>query len=205
LREDRFIRALLSWALALTLMIGAAAPAQAAVSDRLFAAAFSTPDKAAALAIVNASLAEIDHALARAPRDRDMRFQQGIALGYHAKLTRSVAEAKRARDVFTQLIAEKPNDPEPLVALASWHIETVADVGGLIGGTLLGAKRAEGLALMDRALKNSGGRALIYGFSALLNARAKPKDLLRTRQLAEAAQKMAAPTVLDREIQHRAA
>ena len=192
-------------ATAFLLSIAMPLSAQAAVGDRLMAAAFSTGSKDAALAVVNASLAEIAAALKRDPADRDLRLQQAIGLGYRAKLTRSIGDAKAARDQFTALAREDPNDPQPLIALASWHIETVADVGGLVAGALLGAKREDGLGYMLRAVRAGGGRALFTGFAALLNARARPSDVADTRKLAEAAAKGAAPTPLDREMQKRAA
>lgn len=175
------------------------------MDDRLTAAAFSNGTKDAALGVINASLAEIAAALKRAPADREMRLQQAIALGYRAKLNRSVGDAKAARDQFMVLAREQPNDPQPLIALASWHIETVADVGALVGSALLGAKRDAGLGFMVRAVRAGGSRALFTGFAALLNARARPGDIAGTRKLVDAAMKGEAPTALDRELQRRAA
>ncbi|MFW2830637.1 hypothetical protein [Sphingomonas sp. ID0503] len=192
--------------LAFLALLAITAPAVAASpGDRLTQAALSVPDKKAAEAIVESSLAEIDAVLRADPKNWDMRLQRGIGLGYRAKLTRSIGDAKAARDIFTQLVRERPNDPQGLIALASWHIETVADVGALIGSAVLGAKREAGLGFLTRAVKASGDQALVTGFAALLHARALPKDVAATRALVEAAMKDQVNIPLDREMQKRAA
>ena len=106
--------------------------------------------------------------VARNPRDREAIFERAMATGYYAKLTRGAADAKSARKQFETLIAANPNDCEPLLALAGFSISrSVHSLGGFLAAAL-GAKKATGLAALDRAVKVGGNRPLVTGFAALL-------------------------------------
>ncbi len=80
------------FAIALTgLGLAFASPAVAVTPrDLLVQAAFLTPDKQAAIAKLNQVTAQT-----AAGSDADSQLQHAAAIGYHAKLTRSAAEAKQ--------------------------------------------------------------------------------------------------------------
>ena len=82
-----------------------AAPAASAASPRatLVTAAFQTGGKTQALALVNQAIQSLDATLAKEPGNRDAQLQQGIAYGYRGKLTRSLGDARRGRDLLTTL------------------------------------------------------------------------------------------------------
>ena len=99
-----------------------AAPAWASPRDTLLQAAFGPSDKAHALALVQGARAEAAAELVRNPQNGEAALQQAMATGYAAKLARGTQDAKSARLQFEQLVARNPRDPEPLLALAGWHL-----------------------------------------------------------------------------------
>jgi hypothetical protein len=180
------------WAAALV-----AAPVAAATPrEVLTQASFATTDKAQALALVRQALTATEGELRADPRDREAALQRGVALGYRARLTRSPADAKAARQIFEGLAASAPRDPEAQLAVATWHLDTVES--GFVAATLLKANKETGLAALDRAVALSGGRAFLPGFAALLRIRLNPRDVPVSRQLAERAVAGSAATGLDR-------
>lgn len=192
--------------LLLCLFLALAGPAAAATPrETLVAAAFSTPDKAQAIAkVANAERAAAAQ-LARAPGDREAMLQRAIAIGYRAQLTRTLSDAKTAKKMFEGLVAAEPADPEALMALAGWHLEAVADVGGMLAGAVLGARKATGLATLDRAVAAGRNRhALFPAYAGLIRMRLSPRDLAAARPLLEAAVAAPAPTPLDRIMQRNA-
>lgn len=190
----------------LPLLLLAAMPAFAATPrETLVNAAFVATDKDAAVAQVSQAEEIAVAQLGREPNDREAALQRALAIGYRAQLKRALGDAKTARKLFEALATAAPNDPEVLLALAGWHLEAIADVGGMLAGTMLGAKRATGLAYLDRAVAaNRDRQAFIYAYAALIRIRLMPNDLLRSRQLAEAAAAAAAPTPLDKIMQRSA-
>ena len=181
-----------------------AAPAMAATPrDILTNAAFGARDKAGALAQVAQAEAAANAVLARSPNDREAQLTKAMSIGYRAKLTKSRADAVDARDRFKALAASNPRDPEAQAMIGGWNVDAVAALGGFVAGTVLGAKKATGLAALDRSVALGGNRALFPGLSALLRLTLDGSDP-KARALAEAAVKGAAPTPLDRMIQRSA-
>ncbi len=175
-----------------------AAPAVASPRDTLLQAAFGPSDKVQALALVQSARAEATAALARDPQNGEAALQQAMATGYSAKLARRAADAKSARAQFEQLVARNPRDPEPLLALAGWHLETVHTLGGFLAGTALGAKKALGYAALDRAVVLDGQSPLASGFAALLRILVDPGDIVAARRNAESAAASQATTPAER-------
>lgn len=191
--------------LAALCLCAAAAPLLAATPRQILVdAAFQARGKDAALV----QLAEADRGAARLladnAGDRDASLVRAMALGYKAKLTRSRGEALAARAAFEKLAASDPRDPEATAAVGTWHLDCVADLGGFVAGMAIGAKKATGYAMMDRAVTLGGNRALYAGLGGLLRLALDPQDA-RGRALAEKASKAATPTPLDRIMQRHAA
>ncbi len=114
--------------------------------------------------------------LARQPNDREAQLQQAIAVGYRAKLKKGFGDAKEARRLMEALIAVDPGNAEAHAALAGWHFDAVAQLGGFVARTVLGAKKSEGVAQMDAALRLGGNRALFPGMAALMRIQADRDD-----------------------------
>src|SRR4051812_14046584 len=81
-------------------LAGAAPGVSATPRELLTQAAFQTSDKAGALALVNQALAAAQAQLAANPHDREAQMQRGVGIGDRARLTRSPADAKMARQIF---------------------------------------------------------------------------------------------------------
>lgn len=171
----------------------------------LINAAFVTRDKHQALAQVDEALKAAQAILARQPDDREAQLQQAIAIGYRAKLKKAFGDAKEARRLMEALIAVDPDNAEAHAALAGWHFDAVAQLGGFVARTVLGAKKSEGVAQMDAALRLGGNRALFPGMAALMRIQADRDDLPVARTLAMQASTAAAPTPIDRVVQRAAA
>lgn len=185
-------------ALSIAGALAAAAPVMASPRDTLLVAAFGPSDKARALELVRGARAEAAAQVARNPADGEAALQLAMATGYDAKLARGATDAKSARRQFETLVARHPRDPEPLLALAGWHLETVHTLGGFLAGTALGARKSLGLAALDRAVALGGPRPLATGFAALLRIMTDPADVATARRYAEAAAAAPATTPADR-------
>jgi hypothetical protein len=182
-----------------------AAPAMAATPREILTqAAFTAPTRPAALAQVDAALAGANAILARTPGDAEARLQQAIAIGYRAKLKKGLADAKEARRLMEALVAADPRNAEAHAALAGWHMDAVAQLGGFMARTMLGAKRETGLAELDKALRLGGNRALFPAMAALTRIQTDKGDVATARALAQAASTAATPTPLDRVMQRAA-
>ncbi|WP_371128182.1 hypothetical protein [Sphingomonas sp. YR710] len=182
-----------------------AAPALASTPRQILTeAAFQARDQPTALAQVAQSEAAANAILARIPNDREASVVRAMAIGYRAKLTRNRADALAARKLFTALVAADPRDPEAEAAIGAWHLDSVAALGGLVAGMVLGADKADGTAAMDRAVGLGGGRAMFPGLAALLRLALDPDDA-RARALAEEASRGSTVYPLDRLMQRSAA
>jgi hypothetical protein len=180
-------------------------PAAAATPrETLTQAAFAARDKPAALARIAEAEAAVNAVLARQPRDREANLLAAMAIGYRAKLNKGRSEAVEAGRRFAALAAANPADPEAQAALGAWHLDAVTTLGGMMAGVALGAKKAAGLAAMDRAVALGGSRAMFPGLSALMRLALDPADP-KAVPLAEAAAKGTTPTALDGIMQRAAA
>jgi hypothetical protein len=182
-----------------------AAPALAATPrETLAQAAFAVRDKPTALARIGQAEAAVNGVLARTPRDREANLLAAMAIGYRAKLNKSRSEAVEAGRRFAALAAADPRDAEAQAALGAWHLDAVTALGGMMAGVALGAKKATGLAAMDRAVALGGNRAMFAGLSALMRLALDPADA-KAPALAAAASRGATPTPLDQIMQRAAA
>ncbi|RVT95151.1 hypothetical protein EOD43_11290 [Sphingomonas crocodyli] len=182
-----------------------AAPVRAETPrELLLDAAFDTHDKANALKRIDQAQGAATAQLARTPADRDARLSMAMAVGYRAKLTRSRGEAMSAKRLFDGLAATDPRDPEAAAAVGCWHLDSVIELGGMIAGMALGAKKATGLAAMDRAVALGGGRAMFPGLAGLLRIAIDPADA-RGRALIDMTTRAQTPEKVDKLFQRSAA
>ena len=163
----------------------------------LVTAAFETSGKARALALVNSAIGTLNATLAKNAGDRDAQLQQGIAYGYRGKLTSSIGDARKARDLLTKFVQSHPSDPEGQVALGGWHLTVLSSVGSLVGGTL-GASKSKGIAALDRAVKLGGNRAFFPAYAGLSRIALSSSEAAAAKALLEKADGGAAPSEVDR-------
>lgn len=187
-------------ALGLAVSLAAALPGLAAAAatprEMLATAALQATSRDQAMGLVNQALSATQAELAANPADKEAQIQHAVAVGDHAKLTRSPGEAKQARALFEQFAAANPRDPEAQFAIACWHLDTLA--AGFMATTVLGARKDVAFGALNRAVALSNGRPFITGFAALLRIRYDPADVATARGLAEEAAAAPAPTPIDR-------
>jgi hypothetical protein len=191
---------------AIVAMATPGSPAAAATPrDFLISAAFATRDKAVALARINAGLRAADLLLAHDPGDREARLQRAVAISYRGKLTRNRADLVAAHQAFEGLVAAQPRDAEAQMALAGWNLGAVVELGPFMARAALGARKATGLQALDRSVALGAGRPLFPAFASLARIQLDPDDVVRSRQLAEAAVQAIAASPIDRIMQRQAA
>jgi len=171
---------------ALTIQAEAATP-----RELLIQAAFLTTDKQIAIAKLDQAAA-----MTAAAGDTESLLLHATAIGYHGKLTRSPSEAKQSRAMFERIAAGNPRDPEAQLMLGGWHLDAIEE--GFLAASFLGAKKAVGLAGIDRAAMLGGDRAFFKAFAAMMRIRLDHKDVATATTLALAASAAATPTALDR-------
>jgi hypothetical protein len=201
------MRSFASGVAAITLVCSIAAPAAANASsprDLLLRAAFVARDKSQALGFIGDALADTKTALAANANDREAKLQQALAIGYRGQLTRSLADAKAAHAALESLTAADPRNPETETALAGWHLTAVGDLGGFLARTVLGANKAAGLAMLDKAVALGGNRAFFPAYAALIRIRVDSGDTATSLALAQRAAAAATPSPLDRVMQSAA-
>jgi hypothetical protein len=186
---------------------GVASPVRAAASPRelLVSAAFGTRDKAVALARIDLALKGAEAILARQPKDHEARLQRAMALSYRGKLTRNRADLVAARQGFESLVASRPGDAEPLMALAGWNLGAIIELGPLMARAGLGARKAPGIQQLDRAVALGAGRPLFTAFASFTRIQLDPNDIVESRRLAELAIAAIATTQIDKIMQRQAA
>lgn len=169
-----------------------AVEARAALVD----AAFVIKDKTSALARLDRARLEAEAMLADHPANLDAKLQRAIAIGYRGKLSRSPADAKTARRMMEEVAAAAPASADADVALAGWHLEAILDAGSFIARTMLGARKADGVAALERAVTHGDDRPLYCGYGAILLTRIG--DTTRAIELAKMAVRVPARDALDR-------
>ncbi len=150
-------------------------------------AAYLTPSKAAARALLLRSDSLLRAALAKSPNDPDVVLHLAITTGYLAKLDRAPALAKQARQGMEFVLARRPADAFALAALGGWHGESVATLGGFLAGTVLGAKRSEFTRLSDRAIAADATSPVYPAFYASTLLALDAGNAARARTLLERA------------------
>jgi tetratricopeptide (TPR) repeat protein len=132
----------------------------------LTVAAYETADRQRAESLIDLALADARRALSKDPGNIEARIQLAIGTGYRAKLRQSPGLAKEARTLMDAALKAAPTNAFAWAALAGWHGESVADLGGFIAGTVLGAKKSEALRLYPEALKRDAASPTFPTFFA---------------------------------------
>lgn len=109
----------------------------------LWLAGYETQDKARAESLIAAAERDFDAAIVKAPTSLDAQLQKAVAIGYRAKLAKSPGLAKDSRARFLAVRSKDPANALAWSAVASWHGGAVAQLGGFMAGTVLGAKASE--------------------------------------------------------------
>lgn len=183
-------------------ILSAAPLAAATPREMLTRAAFQVADKDVALADVRQAIAASEAQLAVSPGNYEAQMQRAAGIGYRAKLTKNAGDAKTSRRLFEALATTNPRDPEAQLLIAGWHLDAISDLGGMLAGAVLGAKRAVGTAALDRAVALGRTRAFFPGLAALMRIRLDPHDVPAALALAESAASLPTPTPLDRITKH---
>lgn len=185
------------WMMAGVAAIVAVAPVTAATPrELLIQAAFQTTSKDQALGLVTQAIAQAQAMLAANPRDKEAFFQNAMGIGYRAKLTRKPGDAKTARRMLEQYVAQNPRDPEAQLSIGGWHLDAIAD--GFLAATVLGAKKDVGLDGIEKAAALGGDRSFFKSFTAMMLIRHDAKDVGPARAMAEQAARGSTPSQLDR-------
>jgi tetratricopeptide (TPR) repeat protein len=132
----------------------------------LTVAAFEASDRPRAESLIDQAMKDANRALSRQATHVEATLQLAIATGYRAKLRQSPMLARQARKLMEQAMARAPGNAFAWAALGGWHGESVADLGGFIAGTVLGAKKAEAFRYYDGALERDPSSPTIHTFYA---------------------------------------
>jgi tetratricopeptide (TPR) repeat protein len=119
----------------------------------LMRAAYFTSVRAEAEAQIEIALADARRGQSRDAAAFEPLLQEGVALGYRAKLQQSPKVAKLAKGIFEAAFARDPQNAFAAVALGAWNGEPIADLGGFISRTVLGATQEKALKYYELALK----------------------------------------------------
>lgn len=167
-------------------------------------AAWQTPDKARARALLGQAEQDFARVLKADTGNLDALLQHGITVGYIAKLERSPGLAKQARQSFEAVLAKRPNDAIALGAMGGWHGEAIVTLGKFLAGTALGAREAESLRFYDKALAAPGADPAIPVFYASTLLGLSAGNAAKAKALLERAVKSRPADGFDRLIQANA-
>ena len=154
-----------------------------AAKATLIQAAFQATTKDQALAMLATALGEAE---AAAPNNADARLQHALIIGYRAKLKRNAGDAKQARKEMEAVVAMAPGNALGWAALAGWHGDAIIDVGPMLAGMALGAKKAEAMRGFDTAIAKDPASPIFPTYYALMllrmdkNSTDKAQALLQT-------------------------
>ncbi len=163
---SRFFAALVPAAILLVAPASAATP-----REMLTHAAFQATSKDAALAEVRQAIAAAEAQLAANPGNYEAQMQRAAGIGYRAKLTSNAGDAKTSRRLFETLAAQNPRDPEVQLLIAGWHLDAIADLGPLLAGAIIGARKTAGTAALDRAVALGHNSPFFSGLAAMMRIR----------------------------------
>ena len=116
---------------------------------------------------------------------------KAVVIGYRAKLDSAPALAKQARRNFEAILARNPDNPMANAALAGWHGQSVASLGGFLAGAALGAKESEAIRLYEKAIALPGADPLVPHFYALNLLTLSPDNAPKAKALLQRSLKTA--------------
>jgi tetratricopeptide (TPR) repeat protein len=131
-------------------------------------AAYFTADRTMAEALIDIALVDARRGQGRDAKALEPLLQEGVALGYRAKLQQSPKVARLAKAIFDKAYALDPENTFAAMSIAAWNGEPIADLGGFLSRTLLGATQNQALKYYEQALKLDPQNPVLpifYGFN----------------------------------------
>ncbi|PZU47684.1 MAG: hypothetical protein DI568_09075 [Sphingomonas sp.] len=154
-------------------------------------ATLQTSDKAVARELLKQAQLDFDVVLQKSPGNFDGLLNKAVVIGYRAKLDSAPALAKQARRNFEAILARNPDNPMANAALAGWHGQSVASLGGFLAGAALGAKESEAIRLYEKAIALPGADPLVPHFYALNLLTLSPDNAPKAKALLQRSLKTA--------------
>lgn len=157
-----------------------------AAKATLVQAAFQATTRDQALTMLAYALDEADAALARTPNNPDAVLQRALIIGYRGKLRKNAGDARDARKQMEAVTAAAPNNALGWAALGGWHGDAIIDVGPMLAGMALGAKKNEATRDFEIAIARDPASPIFPTYYAIVllrlekGATAKAQALLRT-------------------------
>lgn len=152
---------------------------------QLVAAAYEAPSKEQALRMIAEAKRNAEAALARNPRDADALVQHAIATGYTAKLTRNLGLAKQSRAEMLRVTTLAPNMAEGWAAIGGWHGDAIADLGSMLAGITLGAKKAEAARGFETAMAKDPASPIYPAYYSFMLLRTDKSNAARVTSILE--------------------
>ncbi len=168
-------------------------------------AAYFTADRQQAEALIEAALVDARRGQGRDATLLEPLLQEGVALGYRAKLRQSPKIAKLARKIFDRSFALDSKSGFAAISLAAWNGEPVADIGSFLSRTVLGATQENAIKYYELALQldaKNPAFPIFYAFNLYrINAE---KHGAKAKALLEAAVKLKAEDAFQASLQKSA-
>ncbi len=158
-----------------------------AAKATLVAAAFQAATKDQALSMLGQAIADSEAALAKAPRNPEALLQRAVAVGYRAKLKKDAGDAKEARKEMEAAVKLAPDNALAWAALGAWHGDAIADVGPMLAGMVLKAKKSEALRCFEIALAKDPASAIYPTYYAFMLLRMDKDSAARAQALLQTA------------------
>ena len=157
-----------------------------AARSQLVAAAFQATTKEQALQMLDWALGDANAALQKNPADVDAVLQRALIIGYRGKLKKNAGDAKEARKDRETARAMAPDNALAWAALGGWHGDAIIDVGAMLAGMALGAKKGEATRNFETAIAKEPANPIYPAYYAIMLLRldkdttAKAQGLLQT-------------------------
>ena len=102
---------------------------------------------------INRAIEDGEAALAMDPENQEAILNLGIIYGLRAKYETSISDGKKSRGLLKMAHKNSPNNSWALGALASWHAETIYQVGRIPAWAIFGADRKKAFSLFAKAIE----------------------------------------------------
>lgn len=158
-----------------------------AARAQLIAAAFQATTKEQALTLLDFAMADANAALAKNPNNADAVLQRALVLGYRAKLKKDAGDAKAARKGMEQARSMAPNSALAWAALGGWHGDAIIDVGAMLAGMALGAKKGEATKNFETAIAKDPANPVYPAYYAIMLLRMEKGAPVRAQALLQTA------------------
>lgn len=158
----------------------------------LVVAAYQTPDKAGAQALISKALDDAAAALRLDPGHVEGGLQRAIATGYQAKLDRSFRMGKATKALMLEMLDAHPENSFAWAMVGGWHSGTIYSAGSFLGSATLGASKSAAWTHFERAMQldpQSPSFPVYFAFELL---RLEKSQMARAERMLESAGTLAA-------------